>query len=166
MNKQTYKRTAVKIKKTHKGIVAIMAIIGIPATIYASYAAYKHFSTKNIDGEWKLRFVNESSSYKPYIGETHTQKISFTQNDFSVSGDGEKWEYNDQLLPFNAHRKLEYTGSINGSDFNAKYVLHGERRESNGHIKVKISDDGDQMEGTFVGTAGDTKGRVTGERID
>lgn len=100
------------------------------------------------------------------MGETHTQKVFFTQSEADIEGHGEKCEYNGQLLPFDAHRKLEYKGSIDEDELKATYVLHGLKRVSEGMIHLIISSDGKSLEGRFSGTAGETAGTVTGERID
>ena len=118
----------------------------------------------NISGEWYMTFTNESSTYKPFIGEIHTQRTFFTQIEKTISGKGEKWEYNGKLLNDDQHRKLEYIGTIDGYNLKASYTLHGERRVSEGLIDVVISNDGKKMTGTFSGTAGNCKGRVIGEK--
>jgi hypothetical protein len=157
------KRFIVKATRTQK---FISAVLGLFIASFGVWAIIKSLRTKNIAGAWKLTFTIQSSTYRPYIGETHTQKVFFTQNDENVAGNGEKWEYNGELLPFDAHRLLEYEGTINGSQLNAKYVLHGLKRISNGNIEVEISSDEKTLKGSFTGTAADTKGMVTGERAE
>ena len=126
----------------------------------------KQFTTKNIAGEWYLKFTVVSTSYKPYVGDIHTQKLFLTQSDKNITGEGEKWEYNGKLLPFDSHRKVEYIGTIDGSEFKATYKLFGKLRESSGTICLKVSSDGKSVEGTFSGSAGDAKGTVTGDKIN
>lgn len=152
------------IKNISTSTKIIIAIITLFTGIVGSWAIIEEWQTKNIDGGWYLTFKVNESAYKPYIGETHTQKVFFTQNKNAISGSGEKWEYNGQLLPFDAHRKVEYTGTIDGSELKATFRLYGKLRESSGIICLKVSDDGKHVEGTFIGTAGDTKGIVFGER--
>lgn len=145
---------------------AISVIVGIIASAIACWQFFKSATTHNLAGQWKLKFKIESSSYKPYIGETHTQKIFFNQRDSEVTGKGEKWEYNGKLLPFGMHRKLEYVGKVEDDCFKASYTLYGLKRESIGMIDVKITDGGRRVTGRFTGTAGDASGFVEGERID
>lgn len=133
---------------------------------YIKNNLYKSPVRYNIAGAWKLKFTNNYSSYKPFIGESHTQKVFWSQNENNITGNGEKWEYNDKLLPSNMHRKLEYSGSIEANCLKAVFKLFGLKRESSGSIEVILSEDGKKMKGTFIGTAGDTKGTVTGEKID
>ncbi len=154
------KRTVVKIGKTGKRITAIL---GFFIAIFSIWGIYQKFVTKDISGQWHLEFKVEKSSYKAYIGETHTQKIYFTQNENNIIGKGEKWQYNGEDLPFDQHRKVEYNGTISGSLLKALFVLHGLKRETDGEIVATI--DGDTMEGTFSGTAADTKGTVRGRFI-
>lgn len=152
-----------KLGKTGTAIATILAII---TGVITCWQVFKSSTRHNLAGAWKLKFVVESSSYKAYIGESHTQRVSFCQNDCEIKGNGEKWEYNDKLLPFDAHRKLEYIGALEDDCLKATYKLFGLLRESSGNINVTITDDGKKMIGKFTGTAGDSKGTVTGERID
>lgn len=155
------KRTIAKIGKTGKRVTAIFSFI---TAFFAVWALIKVYTRKEVTGEWYVEFKVEKSSYRPYIGESHTQKIYFTQTDASVRGKAEKWEYNGKLLKFDMHRKLEYEGAIDGSILKATFVLHGRDRDSEGIICVEISGDGKTMTGTFSGTAGTTFGTVKGER--
>ncbi len=151
------KRTVVKIGKTGKRITAIL---GFFLAIFSAWGVYQKFATKDIGGKWHLEFKVEKSSYNPYIGETHTQRIYFTQIENSINGKGEKWEYNGKALPFDQHRKVEYTGTISGNVLKALFTLHGLKRETEGEIIATIN--GNTMEGTFSGTAADTKGTMKG----
>ncbi len=145
---------------------AISVVLGILASVIACWQFFKTTTKHNLAGQWKLRFKVESSTYKPYIGETHTQKVFFHQNEFEITGKGEKWEYNGELLPFDKHRKLEYIGELENDCFKANYTMYGLKRESVGIIDVKITDDGRRFSGNFTGTAGDASGTVEGEKID
>lgn len=157
------KKTILKISKTGKIITAILTFF---LASIGTWTAINQYQTKNISGGWNLKFTNESSSYKPYIGETHTQKVYFTQSDQDITGEGEKWEYNGKYLQADMHRKIEYKGTIDGCECKATYVLFGKLRESCGNVCLKISSDGKSLQGTFSGTAGNTKGNITGEKID
>lgn len=157
------KNIIANIIKSNKFVTALLTLFTL---VIASWVIIKQFTTKDIAGEWYLKFTIVSSSYKPYIGETHTQKIFLTQSDKNITGEGEKWEYNNKVLPFDAHRKVEYTGTINGSEFKATYKLYGKLRESSGTICLNISSDGKSVEGTFSGSAGNSKGTITGEKVN
>lgn len=143
-----------------------MAVLGLFIAVVTVIVTLKSWTNKNISGGWKIKFNVEKSSYSPYIGETHVQKVFFIQNDCSITGDGEKTEYNNRALPSHQHRKLEYEGNVDGSTLIAKYVLHGERRISTGSINAHISDDGKTLAGTFTGTAGNSEGTISGQKLD
>ncbi|MES2762037.1 MAG: hypothetical protein V4677_07520 [Bacteroidota bacterium] len=153
-------------EKLGKTGTAISVFLGIVAAVITCWQAYKIYSRHNIAGAWKLKFVVVSSSYKAYEGDIHTQRVSFCQNECEISGDGEKWEYNGELLDFDKHRKLEYKGALDDDCLKATYKLFGKLRESSGDIVVTLSEDGKKMKGTFIGTAADSRGTVEGERID
>lgn len=152
-----------KIGKTGTVIISIFTFITLIISCWQFYDSIRH---ENITGQWYLTFTNESSSYRPYIGETHTQKVFFTQDKCSIEGEGEKWEYNGVVLPFNMHRRLNYKGTVEGKRITARYILNGLKRESEGNIDVVINQDGKTLMGKFSGTAGDTKGSVYGKRMD
>lgn len=155
------KRAIVKLGKTGK---IIAAIFGFIIAAFGVWGIYKKCTTEDITGGWYLEFKVEKSAYKPFIGETHTQKVEFEQKDDIVTGNGEKWKYNGEYLPADMHRLVEYDGKVDGNSFTAKYILHGQKRVSIGRIVVKII--GNKMEGTFSGTAGESSGTVIGERIN
>lgn len=157
------KEVISNISKTNKFITATLTLFTL---VIGSWLIVKQFTTKDIAGEWYLKFTVVSSSYKPYIGETHTQKLFLTQSDKNIIGEGEKWEYNGKLLPFDSHRKVAYIGTIDGSEFKATYKLFGKLRESSGTICLQVSSDGKSIEGKFSGSAGNAKGTVTGEKIN
>ncbi len=157
------KKTIINIIKTHK---FISGVLGLFLAIVGTWTAIKGFARKDITGEWKIKFTNEHSSYKPYIGETHVQKIFFTQNEKNVTGEGEKIQYNGEDLPSAKRRQLEYKGTIDDNKLVATYSLHGQLRESIGIIQAIISNDGKTLSGTFSGTAGSAEGTLTGERIN
>lgn len=157
------KKVISHISNTNKFVTAVLTLFTL---VIATWVIIKQFSAKNISGEWYLKFTIVSSSYQPYIGETHTQKVFFTQSESNITGDGEKWEYNGKLLPFDSHRKVEYTGTLDGKDIQATFKLYGKLRESSGTIALKISSDGKHVEGTFSGTAGNSKGSVTGDKVN
>jgi hypothetical protein len=154
------KKAIAHISKTSKLLTAILTLFTL---IIATWIIIKQFTTKDIAGEWCLKFTVASSSYKAYIGETHTQKIFFCQSDKNITGEG---EYNGKLLPFDSHRKVEYLGTMDGSDFKATFKLFGKLRQSSGTICLKVSRDGKSVEGTFSGTAGSSKGTITGVKVN
>jgi hypothetical protein len=157
------KKLLEKATKTHKFVTGS---IGLLLGIIGVVALFNKYTTRNASGNWYIELKVEKSAYKPYIGETHTQKVFLIQNESSVRGDGEKWEYNGKYLPAEAHRKIEYEGYVDGSTLFAKYILHGQKRISEGSITVEISSDGKTMEGTFIGTAGETSGTLKGRKIE
>jgi hypothetical protein len=145
---------------------AVSLIFGIIVSIITIWQFFKSSTRHNLTGDWKLKFEVESSSYSPYIGETHTQKFFFNQADCAITGAGEKWEYNGRFLPYDMHRKVEYLGELDDDIFKATFKLFGLKRETVGIIEVTLTDGGKKMAGIFSGTAGNTKGTVVGEKIE
>jgi hypothetical protein len=157
----TTKRTLVKFIKAHKVLASTIVMITGLAGVWG---IYKQISRKDISGKWHITFINQKSSYRPYIGETHVQSIYFTQKEESVTGGGEKTIYNGKPLPSAMHRLLEYI--VDGDLLKANYLLHGLKRATNGMIEVTISSDGKSLAGKFSGDAGQTSGTVEGVKVD
>lgn len=157
------KRLIIKIGKTGKRITAILGFVG---ALVATWKIYDEFSTKNITGKWRLTFKVEKCGHKDYVGDVNVNESVFVQNGKSVSGQGEKTEYNGEYLEPSKHRRLVWTGTMDGDRFNGIYVLHGLNRESEGHIEVTISSDGKKLNGKYNGTIASDGGTVIGEKID
>jgi hypothetical protein len=141
-------------------------ILSIAVTLLGLQKAYINFITPDVSGQWYLTLTVKKSTYHAYIGDVIGIRAYLTQTENGVTGNGEKWDYRGERLPYNQHRKLEFVGAINGKDFRLKYVLHGELAETTGIIEVKITDGGKKMEGSFVGTAADSKGTIVGIKED
>ncbi len=154
------------IDKVGKTSAVIIAILAIATGLITCWQTFKSSTRSDISGAWKLKFFIESSTMKTYIGETHVQEVFFNQNESVIMGNGEKIEYNGEPLPSDQHRKIEYAGTITDNLLKASFKLYGLLRESSGQIKVAIGEDGRTLEGTFIGTAANTRGKVTGEKID
>lgn len=144
--------------------IIITGVVGFIAGVIAIIQFVPDLMREDVAGEWYVVFKVDKSAYKPFIGETHSQKVVLEQSNAKVEGSGEKWEYNGKFLPAEMHRRVEYSGTINGDELKATYKLFGEKRISIGIIIVKVL--GNKMEGTFSGTAGESSGTVIGERIN
>lgn len=152
--------------KTKLVLSIIGGILSIVATLFGIQKAYKSFTTPNISGKWYLTLTVKSSTYHAYIGDVIGIKAYFTQKESGITGNGEKWDYRGERIEYSQHRKLEFDGCLDGKNFKTKYVLHGQLAETTGMIEVEITDDGKRMEGTFVGTAADSKGTIVGVKED
>jgi hypothetical protein len=154
------------IKHAKKGWTLLIALLTAVTLVYGSVQAYDYMSTPNISGEWYITLTVESSSYKAYIGDVHGIKIYFTQADKAVTGNGEKSDYNGKKLNSNEHIKIDFDGNLNGHTFKTKYTLFGTKRETTGIFEAEITDGGKKLVGTFKGTAADSKGSITGVKIE
>ncbi len=133
----------------------IILLTGITALI-------KQYSRKNIEGQWKMTFINERGIYKPDTDETHTHQILFTQNEEAILGAGENRENPENLFP----HKMEYKGVLDDDVLKITYKLSGNEKETIGIIEATITGDGKNLMGTFTGTGDNTKGTVMGERLE
>lgn len=115
-----------------------------------------------IAGNWEMKFMINESSYKPYIGKSMTFKLYFIQKENEIEGKGEKWWIDDKEISIGQHDQMELKGTIDGDIFTCTYTLHGTRRVTTGIIEAEISNNTKSMNGTFSGTAADTKGLFKG----
>jgi hypothetical protein len=152
-------------KKRKISLATIATTVGLATGIISIGMYYSEWTTKDLSGHWKMTFHVESSSYVPYIGNSGGHKVFFTQNSEIVEGDGELWWRNEEELPFSQHIKLTFNGKVDGDIFKAKYVQYGEKRTTIGEVTLTINPEGTEMEGSFTGTAADTKGRVKAVRM-
>ena len=166
ITKKSTRKKNSGIKKILSGRVKlIITVLSFISASFTCFKAYEYYRTPNIAGEWYLTLKVESSTYHAYVGDVIGIKAFLTQKDNSVTGHGEKWDYRGQPLPYSQRRKLEFDGSLKWRKFKTDYILHGETAETTGIIEVEITDGGTKMNGTFAGTAADTKGTITGEKI-
>lgn len=165
-DKKSKRKKPVSKRKLSNSVKLLIAAFSLLSGAFSCYKAVEYFRTPNIAGEWYLTLKVESSTYHAYIGDVIGIKAFFTQVENSVTGHGEKWDYRGARLPYSQHRKMEFTGSLKNKSLKTDYILHGELAETTGMIAVEVTDGGTKMQGTFTGTAADSKGTITGERIN
>jgi hypothetical protein len=151
-----------KSKKIKGGILFLAAIIGIPSGIYGYY---KHLTTKSIQGQWKITCHINSSSYRPYIGKSSGFKIYFIQEQDKVKGKGEMCWVDDKEIPYSQHVPIIVEGKVDGKKIILNYTQKGEKRTTVGEIDLSANSV-NVFEGTFSGTAADTKGTAIAERME
>lgn len=142
--------------------VTLLTLFGMAFGGYQYMYAKKH--AHDLNGEWKLTFYIESSTLKRYIGKSSGNKIMIHTNDESFDAKGERWWVDDVAIPFSQHDRIEFTGTIKEEELNATYTLYGQQRTSSGSIKMHLIDE-NHLEGTFTGTAADTKGKAVLEKL-
>jgi hypothetical protein len=154
--------TAKAFVKSAKNQIVFFATIVGAVPIIIGYYQYLRIST--LEGSWKVTCHIQSSSLKRYIGKSTGYKIFFAQDGDQVSGQGEMWWIDDKEIPFKQHVPLTLSGKVDGDLIRLTYSQEGAIRTTVGEIVLKEMQDG-RFEGTFAGTAADSKGIAVAEQI-
>ncbi len=140
--------------------ILLTIIFGLPALI----DFYQNREPVDVSGNWKFIFHVSESSYQPYVGTDSGYKIFLKQKDQEIEGVGESWEFESDLN-FDSHRPISFDGKIEGRNIHATYTLTGKERTTYGSIDLKVSKDGNSMEGEFLGTGADVNGILSVKRL-
>lgn len=138
-------------------IVSIFSLIGIAYSAYLGYTKWRNDC--NLNGSWQFTFYIESSTLNSAVGQSAEYQIFISHTNEEVTGNGEKRKVNGAVIPTAQHDRLTFKGSVEEKKVSVTYTLYGSRRTTDGTFTVKVIDE-KTMEGTFAGTAANTKGRV------
>lgn len=156
-----------EVRSLKGSAVANIKIIATVISLITGIIFLAHYifpEKEYLKGEWEIEFTNSHASLERYIGMTLTYKMSFTQNGKEYHAVGETYYVNGKELPFSRRRNLSVNGNVDERNITGSYLLKGAKRESTGYFEAVISEDGTQFEGTFTGSAANTKGKIHGVR--
>lgn len=146
----------------------VSLIVGLVTLGGFIYGGYRYFDDKvhshNLNGDWKFTFHVKSSTLKSTIGTRFGYKILVHTDKEKFEAKGEKFWINEETIPYAEHDRIEFTGTLSEESIHSIYTLYGSKRTTVGDIDMNVIDD-NTMEGTFVGTAADTKGTVSAVRL-
>lgn len=145
------------ISKTSGGIVAALSLV---AAVLGITQFFDNRVTVDLSGEWRLEFVINSTSYKPYEGLEVGYKVYVSQKNALIEIAGEKWWENGEELPFDQHVQIELDGSIEGDQLPLAFTLFGELRKTVGYLDTSIESN-KLIKGTFFTTGANSSGTVT-----
>lgn len=155
------KKVIKHLGKTGTVVATLLTIIGGLASVYTLYRSYK---CKNITGTWKINCHINSSTYKAYIGKSSGYRISFIQQGEKLTGSGEMFWIDDQVIPYTQHIQIQMEGIVDGEEIRITYTLFGQERTTSGSMKLNIADN--KMTGVFDGTAANSRGTVNAEMLN
>lgn len=153
------------MKKRLKQTLAIFGVIALFTGLLLDFNDIKEIfkSHPYISGEWHFKFQVKASTYNPYIDAVTEYKVHVIQEKEKIMGNGEKWKYKGELLPYANHDPIEITGTVIDDTLYCKYNLKGISRETSGSFKGYYKDG--TLVGVFSGTAADVSGVFTAEKI-
>jgi hypothetical protein len=121
-------------------------------------------STKNYSGEWSMISEIENAQMTTYVGMKIEWVLHLTQSGNNVQGMAEKIAVNAEKLDFRSRTTLQLKGTLDGNKFTISYIENGSRRETNGILTGEFK--GNKFSGTFSSTASDSKGIISGNKIN
>lgn len=118
----------------------------------------------DINGEWLITDVIESSSYKSYIGLSLEFKMTFRQKDNEFTADGIKYRENKRKLPVSQRTPIFIKGIVDGNTVKADIIEHGKNRKTVGQFTWTLID-ANKMVGTFTSEAANSAGSSVAIKI-
>lgn len=114
---------------------------------------------QDLTGEWQVINTVQNTGYKSFDKMQLGFRLKINQKGKEFTAKGEKFSENGQTLPAVRRTPIHVTGSIEGNKVVATFVEDGRQRRSNGRFVWKLQNGGDALEGTFVSTAANSRGR-------
>jgi len=158
-----------KFLKHKKPFIQIAtAISGMIACIAALVAIVQYFEVQpshSISGKWRLDLTIESTNYQPYQGMHVGYVLFLTNKETHITGNGEKYWLNEKILPTEQHDHIELIGTIYNDSVHFIFELHGLLRKTVGEFNLVLSEDRNELTGTFNTTGASSSGSVIAKRI-
>lgn len=114
---------------------------------------------QDLTGEWQVINTVHETAYKSFGNMKVGFRLKINQQGKQFTGRGEKFSENGQTLPAESRTPIQVTGSIDGDNVVATFVEDGKLRSTNGRFVWKLQSGGEQLAGTFVSTAANSRGR-------
>jgi hypothetical protein len=119
----------------------------------------------DLNGSWEIQNVVNSTSYPAYRGLRLTYRIVLHHDGERIFGDGEKWAENGRRIPAAQRTPIHLSGELVGREVRVRFTERGDRRDSAGSIRWRLSADGTSFAGTFASSAADARGVSAAVRL-
>lgn len=114
----------------------------------------------DLKGLWKISIKVTESRLENYINDEMQYRVMVLQEGTKLKGSGEQSLYNHKPAP-SKFRVDPFTGEIDNDDVLITYLLHGNERQTDAMLKVKLDPDNDKrLLGTYHGNVADQSGTV------
>jgi hypothetical protein len=140
----------------------ISAIATVIALLIAAWQIFPK-KKKGISGTWQMTSVVESADLKQYIGMESVWTLNLLQTGENISGTAEKITVNSQKLNYSDRSTLLLNGTIQDDAFAIRFEEKGKLRETSGTFIGDIAKD--TFTGTFISTASDSRGTISGFKL-
>ena len=162
MKKKT--ENSFKLAKHIFGYIGIL--MGIIVAILVIIEYHESHPSINLNGEWKIINIVDSTSYPLYQDMQLGYRIFLQQDGKKITGKGEKCWENGKEIPSTAHSLIVIEGTLDGMILTATFTEEGARRITSGSFIWTVSPDGRMLKGSFTSTAANSQGTSIGERIE
>ncbi|HXO27642.1 MAG TPA: hypothetical protein VOA80_09885, partial [Thermoanaerobaculia bacterium] len=119
----------------------------------------------DLNGSWEIQNVVSATSYPAYRGLRLTYRIVLHQDGERISGDGEKWAENGRRIPAAQRTPIHLSGEMVGREVRVRFTESGNRRDSAGSFRWRLSADGTGFAGTFASSAAAARGASAAVRL-
>ena len=113
---------------------------------------------QDLTGEWQVINTVQNTGYKSFDKMQLGFRLKINQKGKEFTAKGEKFSENGQTLPAVSRTPIQVTGTIEGDKVVATFIEDGRMRRSNGRFLWRLQNGGDALAGTFVSTAGNSRG--------
>ncbi|HXO43625.1 MAG TPA: hypothetical protein VN999_19415, partial [Thermoanaerobaculia bacterium] len=119
----------------------------------------------DLNGSWEIQDVVSSTSDPAFSKLRLTYRIVLRQDGERVSGDGEKWAENGRRIPAAQRTPIHLSGEVMGREVRVRFTESGNRRDSAGNFRWRLSADGTRVAGTFASSAAAARGVSAAVRL-
>jgi len=119
----------------------------------------------DLTGSWEIQNVVSSTDHPAYRGLRLTYRIALHQDGERISGDGEKWAENGRRVPAAQRTPIHLSGEKVGREVRVRFTESGNRRDSAGSFRWRLSADGASFAGTFASGAAGARGVSAAVRL-
>jgi hypothetical protein len=119
----------------------------------------------DLTGSWEIQNVVSSTDYPAYRGLRLTYRIVLHQDGERISGDGKKWAENGRRIPAAQRTPIRLSGEMVGREARVRFTESGNRRDSAGSFRWRLSADGTGFAGTFASSAAAARGVSAAVRL-
>src|ERR1700720_4150046 len=119
----------------------------------------------DLNGSWEIQDVASSPRDPAFSKLRLTYRIVLRQDGERVSGDGEKWAENGRRIPAAQRTPIHLSGEVIGREVRVRFTESGNRRDSAGNFRWRLSADGTRVAGTFASSAAAARGVSAAVRL-
>jgi hypothetical protein len=119
----------------------------------------------SLSGWWELTDVAESTGSSPAVPRRIVYRVQLRQEGTLVTGQGERWAEDGRELPSEARRPFRLAGAIFEREVVARFSEREGAALATTTLRWQISATGNELHGSFAGSAPDAAGSSTARSL-